>query len=561
MEYLRLGDILVKDGAITPEQLAGALEIQKTSKRRLGTILIEEGIIDEQRLIKALEIQLGIDFIDLTAVKIPVELAAVVPQSIAKRHSVVPVKVTGEELTVAMADPLNFVALEEVRTATRRHVIPKIAATSAVEDAITALYGNEDAARAIEEMKLDGAGTAPVSVKGEDIAGDADAAPAVRLVNSILERAANDGASDVHFEPRAGEVAVRMRVDGKLRTVLSVPEELKRTLVSRIKIMGGMDIAESRIPQDGRANIIVDGREIDLRISTLPAMYGEKAVVRLLDKSAQLLNARALGMDGDDLKKYDSLLASAHGMLLIVGPTGSGKSSTMYAMIRALNSEETNLVTLEDPIEYDVEGVTQVQINEKTGLTFANGLRAVLRQDPDIIAIGEIRDAETAAIAIRSAITGHLVLSTVHTNDSLSAIDRLADIGVEPYLIADALNGVISQRLVRKICPYCKEEYAPGETELAAFGLRGKKDVKFYRGAGCPHCYHTGYSGRTAVFEILVLDRAVKRAIAEGKRAAQLEEVVKGTGFSAIAEGCRRLVLGGVTTAKEAMGVLNLTVK
>ncbi len=563
MEYFRLGDILVNNGAITQEQLDRALELQKTRHERLGTILIDEGIINEQRLIETLELQLGIDFIDLSKVRIPIELASLVPKSIARRHGVVPVRLNKDELTLAMSDPLNFVALEEVRTATRKRVIPKIATTVAVNKAISTLYGNEGVARAIEEMRIDStvreAAPAAARPHAEEVTDDTQSAPTVRLVNSILERASVERASDIHLEPRADEVVVRMRIDGKLRTVLTVPDELKRTVVSRLKIMGGMDIAEMRTPQDGRANVLVKGHNIDLRMSTLPTMYGEKVVIRLLDKSAQLLDAAAIGLEGENLKKYNKLLSNAHGMVLIVGPTGSGKSSTMYTMIRTLNTDEVNLVTLEDPVEYDIDGVNQVQISEKSGMTFAEGLRAILRQDPDIIAIGEIRDQETAEIAIRSAITGHLVLSTVHTNDAISAIDRLIDIGVEPYLIADALNGIISQRLVRCICPHCKESYTPSDEQLARLGISRTRDLKFYRGKGCPHCYHTGYVGRTGVFEILIMDKDFKHAVAEGHHAAQLSSRAKEGNFTPLIDACRSLVLRGVTTAEEALGVLNVT--
>ena len=561
MQYLRLGDILVNNGAITQEQLDRALEVQKSRHERLGTILIDEGIINEQRLIETLELQLGIDFIDLSKIRIPLELASVVPKNIARRHGVVPVRLNKDELTLAMSDPLNFVALEEVRAATRKRILPKIATMAAVNKAISTLYGNEGVARAIEELRYDGAmREAPAQPVSEEVTEDLQSAPAIRLVNSILERASTERASDIHLEARADEMVVRMRIDGNLRTILSVPEELKRTVVSRLKIMGGMDIAESRIPQDGRANVMIKGHNIDLRMSTLPTMYGEKVVIRLLDKSTQLLNAAALGLEGENLEKYNALLTNAHGMILIVGPTGSGKSSTMYTMIRSLNTEEYNLVTLEDPVEYDLKGVNQVQINEKVGMTFASGLRSVLRQDPDIIAVGEIRDGETAEIAIRAAITGHLVLSTVHTNDAFSAIDRLIDIGVAPYLLADALNGIISQRLVRRICPHCKTAYRPTDAELEKLGLAGgTKDVTFYRGKGCPQCFHTGYIGRTAVFEILVLDRDLKHAISAGQHLTELTANVKEGSFTSLREEGRRLVLKGVTSADEVLRVLNTT--
>lgn len=562
MAYMRLGDILTSSGAITEDQLRHALEVQKTTHERLGTILIDEGIINEQRLIETLEVQLGIDFIDLSKIHIPVEMAQLVPRNIAKRHGVVPVKLVKDELTLAMSDPLNFVALEEVRTATRKRILPKIATAASVNRAIATLYGNEGAARAIEEMRFESAAREQITtgVTSDEVTDDIQSAPTVRLVNSILERATVERASDIHLESHSDEMVVRMRIDGSLRTILTVPWDLKRAVISRLKIMGGMDISEQRLPQDGRANVRVKGHDIDLRMSTLPTLYGEKVVIRLLDKSTQLLDAKAIGLSGENLERYNKLLHNAHGMILIVGPTGSGKSSTMYTMIRSLNTEEINLVTLEDPVEYDIDGVNQVQINEKAGMTFAEGLRAILRQDPDIIAVGEIRDGETAEIAVRSAITGHLVLSTVHTNDALTALDRLIDIGVEPYLVAEALNGVISQRLVRKICPDCKESYVPSEEELRRLGCEPTtKDILFYRGRGCPNCYHTGYLGRTAVFEILLMDQNFKRAVSEGRHKQELMECLSKGTFSSLADGCRKLVMEGVTSAEEAISILNTT--
>ena len=439
MAYMRLGDLLISAGLITNEQLDRALNVQKTTHKRLGAVLIDEGIITEEELIETMQLQLGIDYIDPTKVNIPVELASVLPKSIAKRHSVVPVKLVRDELIIAMADPLNYVAIEDVRAATRKRVTPRIASATAVDRAIATLYGNEGAAQAIEEMRWETGGrreTAQAALS-ESLDEEVQSAPTVRLVNSIIERAALERASDIHLEPSAGDMRVRMRIDGLLRPILTVPRELQDSVISRIKIMGGMDISERRVPQDGRSNARVKGADIDLRISTLPTIYGEKIVIRLLDKTNQLLDAAAIGLDGENLRRYNALIGNATGMVLIVGPTGSGKSSTMYTMIRSLNKEEVNLVTLEDPVEFDLDGVNQVGINEKTGMTFAGGLRAILRQDPDIIAVGEIRDGETAEIAMRAAITGHLVLSTVHTNDSISALDRLVDIGVEPYIIAE----------------------------------------------------------------------------------------------------------------------------
>ncbi len=561
MAYMRLGDLLTSVGLITEEQLERALAVQKENHKRLGAVLIEEGIISEQHLIETLELQLGIDFIDLSKVHIPIDLAQLVPKSIARRHSVVPVKLVKDELVLAMADPLNFVAIEDVRAATRKRVTPRIATVAAVDRAIATLYGNENAARAIEEMRWEaGQGeNVPVPV-AEDLEDDTQTAPTVRLVNSIIERAAAERASDIHLEPRSGELAVRMRIDGLLRPILTVPREHQSAVISRLKVMGGMDVSERRVPQDGRANVRVKGRDIDLRLSTLPTIYGEKVAVRLLDKSAQLLDADAIGLTGENLRRYRALIENANGMVLIVGPTGSGKSSTMYTMIRSLNRDEVNLVTLEDPVEYDLDGVNQVQINEKTGMTFASGLRSILRQDPDIIAVGEIRDGETAEIAMRSAITGHLVLSTVHTNDAISSLDRLLDIGVEPYIIAEALKGIISQRLVRRVCPECRESYHPDAEELARLGMKEDADVTFYRGRGCAHCYHTGYRGRIGVFEILMLDRNVKRAIAEGRHRVEITQGLNREHYISMAEEARRLVLEGVTSSEEAVRILNSTV-
>lgn len=559
MAYMRLGDVLVSAGIITEEQLQQALDAQKGTKKRLGQVLLEEGIISERQLIETLEIQLGIEFIDLGRIQIPMEMAHVLPRTIARRHNVVPVRIAKGELVLAMSDPLDYVAVEDVRSATRRRIRVGIATAAAVQRAIAALYGSEGATRAIEEMRGE-AGLQELAAANESTEEDIQAAPTVRLVNSMIDRAVAEHASDIHLEPRSGEIVVRMRIDGMLRSILTIPKELQAPVIARLKVMGGMNVSERRVPQDGRASVRVRGRDIDLRLSTLPTIYGEKVAVRLFDKSAQLLTAEAIGLSGDNLDRYKALLANATGMVLIVGPTGSGKSSTMYTMIRSLNKEEYNLVTLEDPVEYDIDGVNQVQINEKTGLTFANGLRSVLRQDPDIIAVGEIRDGETAEIAMRSAMTGHLVLSTVHTGDAISVIDRLVDIGVAPYIIAEALNGIISQRLVRCICPDCREAYDPTDAELASLHMQRKPGMKFYRGRGCPNCYHTGYRGRTAVFEILMLDRALKRAISEGRHREGILELTSRARYSTLAEGAAGLVLSGVTTASEAVRVLNTTV-
>ncbi len=565
MAYKRLGELLVAAGTISEEELARGLALQKGTKERLGTVLISNNIITEEKLIEALQMQLGIEFVDLTKVNIPTELAQALPKNIAKQYQVVPVRAVKDELYLAMSDPMNFYAIEEVRKAVRKKVVPMVATAAAVERAIQVLYGNEGAAKAIEEMKREAAASQDVSVPdaafvsnqlGDDTISNA---PTIRLVNAIIERAITERASDIHLEPRENELQVRMRIDGLMRYIMTVPRDLQGSVISRIKIMSSLDIAEHRIPQDGRFNVKMKDKDIDLRVSTLPTVYGEKIVARLLDKSGQKLSKDAIGLSGSDLQKYEHMLHCRSGVLLIVGPTGSGKSTTMYTMIDDLNKDDVNLVTLEDPVEYNVDGVNQVQINEKTGMTFANGLRAILRQDPDIIAVGEIRDGETADIAMRSAITGHVVLSTIHTNDAVGTIERLYDIGVEPYLVSSAMRGIISQRLVRRICPNCKEAYEPSEDELLELGMPAKSGMLFYKGKGCPNCFHTGYRGRTAVFEMLEITSKVRAMISRRAGRDEIEAELKKpeSGFVSLRKNALRLVLEGVTTGEEVLRVIS----
>lgn len=563
--YLRLGDLLISAGLITEEQLQEGLRLQKGTGKRLGTVLQENGFITESELIEALQMQLGIEFIDLSKVNIPTELVQMVPKNIAKQYQVVPVRAARDELYIAMSDPLNFYAIEEVRKAARRKVVPMVAMSSAVERAIQVLYGNEGAAKAIEEMKreaaISGESTAAVDTAfaGNQVSEDSvSQAPAIRLVNAIIERAITERASDIHMEPRESEFSVRMRIDGLLRDILTVPRELQAAVTSRVKVMSGLDITERRVPQDGRFNVKMRDKDIDLRISTLPTVYGEKIVARLLDKSGMRLSRDNIGLSPEDMAKYERLIKIKNGVILVVGPTGSGKSTTMYTMIGDMNRREVNLVTLEDPVEYNIDGVNQVPINEKVGMTFASGLRSILRQDPDIIAVGEIRDGETAEIAMRSAITGHVVLSTIHTSDALGTVERLIDMGVEPYLVASALKGVFSQRLVRRICPNCRTPYNPSEEEQSELGLPYDPERVFYRGKGCPECFDTGYRGRTAVFEIFPLTIQVRRLIAKGAGREALEALLKdpSIGFVSLKENAIRLVEDGKTTGDEVLRVI-----
>ena len=567
MKYQKLGELLTAAGVITEEELQKGLQIQKETKERLGAALINSGIITEMELIEALQMQLGIEYVDLTKVSIPAELAQTVPKNIAKQYQVVPVRVQGDEIYLAMSDPLNFYALEEVKKSVKKRVVPVVSTAGAIEHSIQVLYSNEGAAKAIEEMKHE-AGLSQREDRSSSFVPNqlgeegADSAPAIRLVNSIIERGVMERASDIHFEPQEEEMKIRLRVDGIMRDILVVPKDLQAAVISRIKVMAGMDIAEHNIPLDGRFNVHVKEKDIDVRLSSLPTIYGEKMVARLLDKDGRKINVEEIGLTGDDLQKYRKMINAKSGVILIVGPTGSGKTTTMYTMIDELNKREVNLVTLEDPVEYNFDGVNQVQINEKVGMTFANGLRAILRQDPDIIAVGEIRDGETGEIAMRAAITGHLVLSTIHTNDAIGTIDRLIDIGVEPYIVASALRGIISQRLVRRICPHCREEYVPDDEELSKLHIDkrsfGIQTPKFYRGTGCPNCYNTGYIGRIAVFEIFHVTSSIRSAIAsrQGREAVEAQ-IKEGENFVSLKSNALRLVMEGITSTDEVLRVIN----
>ncbi|MCD8254754.1 MAG: GspE/PulE family protein [Oscillospiraceae bacterium] len=547
-----LEDVLVSCGELTREQLTSAAACRSADCRTLAEALAEQGLLSERRLAEILENELGIETVDLASVRIAPSMAELLPVEAARRLRVVPIETHRGELIIAAADPLDIDALAEVRRITGMQTTPRLAQADDIGLAISALYGSAGTSRALADMQLQ-ASSAPAEAEPRRVFSlDAEGeAPAVRFVSSVIKRAVLQSASDIHIEPHRNELAVRMRIDGRLRDVLSAPEGVKRTVVSRIKVMAGMDIAEHRVPQDGRASVSVGGEVTDLRISIVPTIHGEKAVIRLLGRSSKLLEPEAIGLSGRELEQYRALLHGGSGMVLLCGPTGSGKTTTMYAMLRELGTPEVNTVTLEDPVEYSLAGVNQVQINEKTGMTFAAGLRAVLRQDPDIIAVGEIRDGETAEIAMRAALTGHTVLSTVHTRSAVDAIDRLLDIGVEPYIIASALRGVISQRLVRRICPACREMRPTLPEKLAA--LRLPPETQLWRGRGCPRCGGTGYAGRIGCFEILTLTDETRRLIARAAPRAELLAAVRAAGFTPMRESALRLAASGVTTIEEAM--------
>jgi type IV pilus assembly protein PilB len=475
----------------------------------------------------------------------------------ARQYRIVPVKLVGDRLYIAMEDPLNFRAIEAVKEATRKRVTPMIAYSNAISRAISVLYENEGAAMAIEQMQEERDLTIEEQSEDRNAETDAAAAPTVKLVNSILGRGVAEKASDIHVEPRQDEMVVRIRVDGRLEQILTIPKDLQNAVISRFKVMGGMNITERRVPQDGRAMVgRPDGSRVDLRLNTLPTIYGEKVVIRILWRDQNTLTRKGIGITDKDNEKFERILKNSSGMILIVGPTGSGKTSTLYTMINELKSDTVNMISLEDPVEFQIDGVTQVAINEKVGLTFATALRACLRQDPDIICVGEIRDGETAEIAMRAAMTGHLVLSTIHTEDAVSAIDRLRDLGVEPYLIGGSVRGIISQRLVRRICPYCREEVKPDPETLDLVGLKNVPGMHYYHGKGCHMCFDTGYRGRIGVFEILAMNAQLRDAISSGINGSELRNAVSKMNFTPMIVNGRELVKEGVTTAEELLRVV-----
>lgn len=552
-----IGELLVEAGLITRGKLDDALNFQKNtkSKKQIGDILIELGSITETQLQEALEFQMGIPFIDLARTVISDDMALKVPDIIARRYVLVPVKISNNKIYIAMSDPFNLHAIDDIENISKMPVVPLFAKEKAILQSIEELYGNVRAEKAIEDFKKENNlldAVKDVQNIEEDAVGNA---PIVRLINSILEQAVNDGASDIHFEAMEKEVRIRVRIDGALSQILTTPKKAHAAIIARIKIMGNLNIAEKRLPQDGRCELDIMGHNIDVRISTLPTVFGEKAVLRLLDRNSFLKPKSALGFTKENLEKFDFLLKNPHGIILVTGPTGSGKSTTLYTMLSELNEITDNIITVEDPVEYMIHGLNQVQVNPKAGLDFVTGLRSILRQDPDIIMIGEIRDQETVEIAIRAAITGHLVLSTIHTNNAPSTIARLLDMGVEPYLLSAAIVGIIAQRLVRKICPVCKKQYTPDATEIKALGLPAGTPIKFYRGSGCGNCGGTGYKGRIAVHEILAVNGEVRDLIPQDDASNKISNYLTKHGVRTIKDECIRLVQDGVISIEEAIAV------
>ncbi|QIB26476.1 type II secretion system ATPase GspE [Caloranaerobacter azorensis] len=548
----RLGELLISAGKITEEQLKYTLEEQKKTGKKLGQLLVEKGYIKEEEIIEVLEYQLGIPHMDLDKYFIDPEIPKIIPEKLARRHTLIPIKKDGNKLIVAMADPLNIFAIDDIKIATGLEVEPVISTRKNILNSIEQYYGKEVAEKAVEDFKKQ-YNVDDINEIDEEIITQINNAPVVRLINSIIRQAVNSRASDIHIEPFENRLRIRFRIDGQLQEVMSPSISTHSAIVTRIKIMGKMNIAEKRIPQDGRVEIDIDGKEIDLRISTMPTVYGEKVVIRLLDRGNFLFNKEQLGFINENLMRFEKIVKNPNGIILVTGPTGSGKTTTLYALLRELNSMDKNIITLEDPVEYKLDGINQVQINNKAGLTFANGLRSILRQDPDIIMVGEIRDEETARLAVRAAITGHLVISTMHTNDAPSTVARLIDMGIEPYLISSSLVGVISQRLVRKICDNCKVSYTPDQIEMKSLNI--DENTRLFRGKGCSQCYNTGYKGRTAIHEIMIIDKEIRRLIDENASNDVLRINSLKNGMVTLRENCKSLVLEGVTTFEELMRV------
>ncbi|MGM0472485.1 MAG: type II secretion system ATPase GspE [Bacillota bacterium] len=548
MKKKRLGDILLEVGFITEEELEEALEKQKGSDKRLGTVLKEMELVTEQDVMEALEYQLGIPQVDLSKFIIDFDVIQLIPQSLAKRHKAIPIKKEEDTLTVAMADPLDVMAIDDIRVKTGCKVVPVIASEAEIDQAIDQYFGSDDIVdEFVNDLDEDLSVGEEEEVELDRLRQMVEEAPVVRLVNNIITKGVKLEASDIHIEPQEEEVRVRYRIDGLLRSEMNIPKHTHSALVSRIKIMADLDIAERRKPQDGRIQILIKDREVDLRISVLPTVEGEKVVIRILDKSNLMLNLEKLGFVNEDLTKFKSLIKQPHGILLITGPTGSGKTTTLYSALDFLNSEEDNIITIEDPVEYSLQGVNQVQTNVKAGLTFANGLRSILRQDPDIVMVGEIRDKETAEIAIHAALTGHLVLSTLHTNDAAGALTRLINMGIEPFLVSSSVIGVVAQRLVRKICTECKVE--------AGTYNNNSREVKLHEGKGCSNCNEIGYSGRTAIHEILELDSQLKKLITDKASGDQIKERALEQGMITLEDVGLEKVNQGITTLDEVMRV------
>lgn len=560
MEYnrkkVRLGDVLVQNGVITEADLQRGLERQKGSGRKLGETLVDEGITTEENIARALSKQFHYDMVDLQNTEIPQEILELVPANVLKKHRAIPFEYSPDNmnvLRVAMSDPMDIGAMDDINIITNLQVEPVVATTGSVMLAIDRYYGQAEVNSALEEYTRE---KESQMIEQEDMySEDVNNSPIVQLVKGLIDQAVRQRASDIHIEPMEKQVRIRYRIDGALYEKAVYSIRLLPAIVARIKIIGGMDISEKRKPQDGRITQVVDRKEFDIRVSILPTVYGEKIVMRLTSKNALTREKSQLGLKPEELKKFDHILRHPHGILLVTGPTGSGKSTTLYTALSELNKEDVNIITVEDPVEANIDGINQVQVNNKANLTFASALRSILRQDPDIIMIGEIRDQETASIAVQASITGHLVVSTLHTNSAASTITRLADMGIEPYLIADATIGVIAQRLVRRLCPECKRQKKADAEELEMLMLEPDADVTIYEPCGCSRCEGTGFKGRIGVYEIMEVTQPLKNIISKGGTAEDIKNKALEEGMNTLRMSATKYVLEGITSVQEMMRV------
>lgn len=565
-----IGQICVNLKLITKDQLDQALEKQKQLKEEsLGDVLVNMGLIGEKDRVRCLGEQWGVPFVELAELKPEPDVIKMVAQEMARRHKVIPVARNNGKLSLAMKNPLDIFVIDEIRLMTGVEVEPMIACEEEIVAAIGRCYHSEASVKkAVSEVMRDIEGadidfTTTEAVKEEDISIEqlkelSEEAPVIRLANLIISRAVADGASDIHIEPTKEAVRIRFRIDGILHEAMAAPKKVQASLTSRIKIMAEMDIAEKRAPQDGRIGAVIDGRQFDFRVSTLPSVYGEKIVLRVLDKSSISIGLNRLGLLPETQERFESLIMRSYGIILVTGPTGSGKSTTLYSVLSKLNSGEKNILTIEDPVEYELGGVTQVQVNKKAGLTFAAGLRTMLRQDPNIIMLGEIRDAETATIAVEAALTGHLVLSTLHTNDAPGATTRLIDMGIEPFLISSGVIGVLAQRLVRCICPKCKEQYKPPLDAVKRLGIPMDQGstVTFYRGKGCDHCKGSGYKGRIGVYELMFMTDKIRDLILARSSSHLIRQAAIESGMKTLKEDAMEKILLGTTSLEESLRVI-----
>ena len=552
---MRLGDILLEQEVIDQEALNAALKQSKEEGQRLGEYLVDKGIVTEIKLAKALQYQLGYRFIDLGTVEIPDDITGLVRGDVLRKYKMMPYERDAKNpnvLRVAMVDPMDIMAIDDVEIITNLQVEPVVATQSAVAAALDKYYGNEEANAMAEAYRAERGFDSDEEVEEEDAMDDNS--PIVVIVRSMIEQAARQGTSDIHIEALETEVRVRYRIDGALYNRLRYDIKMLPAIIARIKIIGGMDISEKRKPQDGRITAVVDRNEYDIRVNILPTVYGEKCVMRLASKKALKRDKQLLGFEDSEMAKFDRILQHPHGIMLVTGPTGSGKSTTLYTALSELNKEDVNIVTVEDPVEANVDGVNQVHVNPKVDLTFASALRAILRQDPDIIMIGEIRDNETADIAVKAAITGHLVVSTLHTNSAASTITRLEDMGIESYLIADSVVGIIAQRLVRRLCTECRRKVSMDELDdedLKLLDIKEGEKIEIYDKVGCPTCNNTGYKGRIGIYEIMEVTKGLAHIIAKNGNAEEISNFALSEGMNTLAMACRIKVKKGITTMSE----------